>query len=619
MFTGFILSNTPSFLALGTVTPTDVIEVPFSDDSALSGCRRIEGIETGYETSLRRNGGTQYLIDYTVLGASADTIYLRTAKNMRGLTRTIVDGQVTRVTQITGAQGDDGVTTTAWAYWEVVSASGTSVVLKSIHGGDGPIAFDNQLNHALLPGGANSLYLEKMDTTTTQITGSVASTQTLTVASTSGISAGDWVRIVASSTGKHLTQLDAPDAIASYGVLAGAYTSGWDDTVCVVKNPLQADWSGTLPDNWTGVGGKTTAAGNWLTAGQALLINQSLSLNAHIAAPPTRTWYIRNRRTTFSASAWIRLLALPGTPGIGFQVKVNGTVVGAPLIYQTPANVWVQLKLEGMDFTPYLGTSVTIGVELFAAAGGTVNMLVDSLCIGPSLTARAVTVGANASRTWEGVNDYLADQSALQVSYQGDIVDLYALGYPQQVEPVLGGNAVIVDDELGTIPVRIVEIDDVPNDPAQTSLIFSNIPARLSRVQADPLALTIPLFDPLSQMIASTTSNGSGALLCKVTLTASDATTVTCTVFYMDTLGGTPTLNYTTLNATYVSGSGAGPWVFQRPISGTGTGQVIFSVALAGRTDVFDVLSVPEQASTGLIYNQCNAVVKIDPTHTHTL
>src|SRR5690606_38474257 len=204
----------------------------------------------GYEASLEPNGTTEYELHYRALGASLPTLYLRPGKQVRTLRHEEVPGQITRLTQIAGADGDDGPSGIAWAYWEVTATSGSGpylVTLGAIHGGPGPIAFDDQLNHSGLPGGANSLYLEKRDGTFIQITDSIASTQQVQVSSLTTLSVGVWVRIVASSSGRHLTSLDAPAELASHGIVARRYESAWGDAVCVVKNALQEAWPSTLP------------------------------------------------------------------------------------------------------------------------------------------------------------------------------------------------------------------------------------------------------------------------------------------------------------------------------------------------------------------------------------
>jgi len=600
VITSFLRSNTPSWIETGTVTPTALTEVPFAGDSALSGARRLEEVVPGYEASLEPDGTTAYDLNFTARGASAATLYLRTAKNIQAMRKEVLPGQITRLTQISGADGDEGPSGIAWAYWEVVSTSGAgpyNVVLQAIHGGDGPIAFDDQLNHANLPGGANSLYMRKRDGTYTQITDSIASSQTIVVASITNVSAGDWVRIVASSTGKHLSSLDAPTEIAATGVLAGRYESGWDDAVCVVKNALQESWPSTLPASWTGVGTKTTTAGEWLTSGAALSINSAYSEGQQLAAPPARSWYIEPRRTVWSAVAWIRMR---GAGEVALRVKVNGTVVGAPLVYASPLNAWRQLKLEGLDLSAYQGTTVTLTVEIVkAVAYGTANLLVDSICLFPSVSARGVTTGSNAARIWQGANAFLDVQRADQVSYQGTIADLDRMGRTNQQPVVIGGAVVVADDEFDTVTARVVEIEDIPGDPRSAQVTIATLPPRFSRQQSKPLELVIPYFEPI-QVRAADRDTRNAALTIKATVSASDASTVTVDLTVQDTLGGSPSVAYAAFGAVYSSGSGVGPYVFTKPSVGAGTGRVVFTATLAGRTEVYDAVDVPAQEATAL-------------------
>ncbi len=593
--TRFIRSNTPSWIADGTITPIDPVEVPFSGDSALSGMRRLEQLVEGYEVSLTRHTGNYYLVNFSAIGATAPVLYLRTAKNIIGIQRSEQPGQVTRITQVTGADGDDGPAGLAWAYWEVDSVTGAGpylVALKAIHGGPGPIAFNGQFSHANLPSGADSLYLELMNGSLTQITDSFGgATQTLEVASAPAV--GDWVRIVASSTGKHLTFLDAPAEMATTGVLAGQFESPWDDTVCVVKNALQEAWPSTMPTGWTGLGTKTTAEGEWLTSGAALAINQVVIVGAQIAAPPARTWKIKSRKSIFSAVAWVRLKALTVGGDITLQVKLNGAIVNTGLAYVTPANVWRQLKIEGIDLTPYVGQTVSLSVEIVkSGTSGTVNMLVDSMCLYPGLTARPVTTGSNAARIWQGANGFLDDQRTRQVTYSVTAAGLARMGRANQVAPSIGGTVVIDDEELGTVTARMVEISDQPGDPRTENYVISTLPSRLSRKQVKPLQLVVPFFEPIEVRVADRDTRNA-ALTIKATVTTSDATSVTVAVVASDTLGGTPTIDYEVFGAAYLSGA----YVFSRPAAGAGTGRAVFTASLANRTSVTDAIDIPEQDS----------------------
>jgi hypothetical protein len=600
----FIRSETPAWVETGTVTPTDVTEVAFSGDSALSGLRRLEEAVPGYEAWLSPVGTTGYGINFTARGGSAPTMYLRPGKQVRALRSEESSGQqVTRVNQIQGADGDDGPSGIAWAYWEVTAISGAGpylVTLAAIHGGAGPIGFDDQLN---------GLYLERRDGTFIEITDSTASTQQVSIASNTTISVGDWVRVVADSAGKHLMALDAPAELAEHGLLAGRYESAWDDTVCVVKNALQEAWASTLPDDWTGLGAKSTTEGNWLTSGAALLINQSVTDGAQIAAPPARSWYIRERKTTYSATAWIRLLSAFGAGTITFRVKVGSTVVGEGLEYLSPVNAWRQLKIEGLDLSAYVGTTQTLTVEIVKSGGtGTVNMLVDSMCLAPALSARAVTTGSNAARTWQGVNAFLDVRRSPQFSYQVSIAELARMGVANQVESEMGQGAVIVDDDIGTVSTRVLEIEDDPTNPANALLTLATLPPRFTRAPSKPLPLVVPFFEPIAVRVADRDTR-QAALQITASVTGGDDTEVEITLTASDTLGGSPSITYNVFGATYVSGSGLGPYVFTRPASGAGVGRVVFTASLPGRSDVADALDIPEQPSSGILYTECRAAV----------
>ena len=599
IITNWIRSRTPSWIVNNTITPTGLTEVAFSDDSALSGMRRLEEAVPGYETDLVPLGTTQYGLNFAVIGGSAPTLYLRTAKNIRSLSERVQPGQVNRVGQIRGKEGDDGPSGIAWAYWEVEATSGAGpyrVKLKAIHGGPGPIQFDDQLNHANLPGGANSLYLERRDGTTVQITDSFASTQEVEVGNLTATSVGDWVRVVASSTGKHLTHLDAPSEIATYGVQGGRYESAWDDTLCVLKNALQANWATPSgpPDGWTGLGSRTTTTNEWVTSGQALLVNQSVSDGAQIAAPPARTWRIRARKTFWSATALIRLRAAIGAGDVTFRVKANGTVVGTGLVYLSPVNAYRQLKISGLDLSAFVGSDVTLVAEIVKSGGtGTVNMIVDHICLGPSLNPRAPTVGSNAARTWQGINDFLDTHRSKQVAWEFEAVDLERLGVPAQTAVELGQQVVAVDDDLGTVQARLLEIEDNPQDPRETRYTVGTLPARLSRKQSAPAELVIPFLEPIEVKVAERDTRITPLFL-KATQTAASTSTVTISLEAKDPHGAALTVTYAAFGATYSSGSGTGPYVFNRPANGSGPGRVVFTLSSPGRESVTDAIDVPE-------------------------
>jgi len=609
----WVRARTPSWIVNGTLDPTGLLEVPFSRDTALSGLRRIEEI-TDKEASLTPIGTTQYGIHLTTIGGSAAPLYLRAGKQLQQFRKKGVPGMVNRFDPIRGKDGDDpGTSPIAFAYWEVDGApSGSKVKLKAIHGGDGPIGFDDQLNHANLPGGANSLYLEKEDGTFTQITDSEVATQELTVASITGISAGHWVRIVASSTGRHLTFLDHPSSIAAYGVVAGEYESAFDDTVQIAKNGLQENWAtpSSVPDGWSGVGSRTTAANEWATAGQALKMTGSRSNGTQLAAPPARPWRIQNRRSFFSATAIIRVLAAFSQPDsqLILRLKAGSTVLGQIGYGTARYNDMVQLKMAGVDLTAYIGQTPSLTAELVLGAptsgSENVQLIVDSICFGPSLTARAPCEGSNGARVWQEVNRRLEETAPLAVAYEMGAADLDALGVSGQVPVVLGQTVHTYPDEpnLPTVVIaRLLQISDRSEDKSDARYVIGTLPPRASRKRAAPADLVIPFIEPLDVQWAKEDTRNAALFLAIKTPLEDDATTVTINLDVRDTRGATPTITATAIGgASVISGSGTGPWVIGKPAAGADAGRAIFTAKYPGRNDATDAVDIPAQVGIPL-------------------
>ncbi len=613
IFTSWLRARTPALIVNGTIDPTGLWEVGFSRDSALSGARRIEDL-TGKEFSLEPIGTTQYGMNLTTIGAGAAPLYIRAGKQLQKFIKRGVPGMVNRLDPIRGKDGDEpGASAIAWAYWEVEAVSGSKVKLKAIHGGDGPIAFDDQFNHAGLPGGANSLYLEKRDGTYTQITDSEVATQELTVGSVTTVSVGDWVRIVASSTGKHLTFLDNPASIATYGLVAGEFETAFDDTVQIAKNALQPAWAnpGSLPDGWSGVGSRTTAANEWATAGQALKMTGSRSSGTVLAAPAPRSWSIKNRRSFFSATAIIRILAAFSQPDsqLVLRLKAGSTVLGSIGYGTARFNDFVQLKMAGVDLAAYIGTtqSITGEIVLNAPTAGSedVQLIVDSICFGPSLTARAPCEGSNGARVWQEANRYLKEKSTtLQLAYEMTAADLDQLGRPGQVPVVLGQTVHTYVDEP-TLPSlitgRLLQIEDRPEVPGQAKYLIGTLPPRQSRKRAEPAELVVPFIEPIEVQYAKEDTRNAALFIAVKTPISQDATTITVDLDVRDSRGATPTVvAVATGGASIASGSGVGPWVINKPAAGAGVGRVIFTARYPGRADVTDAVDVPEQSGAAL-------------------
>lgn len=230
-----------SWISIGTVDYSSRVSVAWNKWSPLQIIQEVAA-KTQNEIEFRRNGTTGYYIDIIALrNSSAATRLLRTDRNVLWLQRTRRKDPIRNAISPTGmvAAGEIESATLGMAAWKVSAISGTNITLADPNGGDGPIAYDDQLN---------GLYLLKSDATLVQITDSVQATQVVTVSSAAGITVNDHVEIRKNSSGNYLTELTNPAAVTAYGRIAGAI----EDTSLRgernhVPNPLFSTWSLTGP------------------------------------------------------------------------------------------------------------------------------------------------------------------------------------------------------------------------------------------------------------------------------------------------------------------------------------------------------------------------------------
>lgn len=597
-----LLADAPAWIVPGTIDPTEREDIQFTQDTALSGLGKL-ATQVGEDWELAPNGTTEYRVHLRRRGASAPAVRFRTGKNLQSLRRETSGVPITRVIPI-GADGDAGPATLAWAYWKVLAVASPRVQLGPIHGsGPGPIAYDDQFNHASL--GA-TYYLQRRDGTYVQVLDSFAATQELELASVTTISAGDWVRIVASSTGRHVVSLDAPVEIAAHGIHPGPFTSPWDDTLNINDNPLMLDHANpsARPDGYGGALGiwtKETGAGLFITGTSSAKVVWNQTSPAEFLLTRARSWFIDKRRSTFSVTMWIRVTSL-FSGGVGLRLTRAGNAIGEMLVYKSPINVWRELKIEGVSLAAFEGTVQTIGFQLLCVPddhpgsgpmAGTAY--VDSVQISPSVTARAITHGSNAARIWQQANDYLDERRVVPVTYTIQGVDLERAGIPRTAPIAVGGPAIVDEEELGVagLAARIMRRRRDLRRELVTSLVASTTD-RPRRRLASPEPLTIPFFEPIRLQAADRDTRLAAQTL-KAEVTGTTATQVTITLSHSDVAAGSPVITRAQLNTTYVSGSGLGPYVYTRPANGAGIGQVIFTARLGGRSDVIATVEVPEQ------------------------
>lgn len=596
-----ILAGAPAWLTPGTIADsTERTEIQFDGDNALSGAAKYAQL-LGLDWWLSRDGTTAYDLHFGTRGASAPVLRVRTGKNLLRLTRTEGGDQVNRV-RIRGATTDEGTPANlGWAYLRVNGISGDLITLGPIHGtGGNVIGYDDQFNHANL---GYTVYLRKIGGTTTAVLDTLVATQQVQVADATGITVGDWIRLVTSSTGRHLTRLDAPADIATDGVEAGETDLPWDDTVNILDNPLMLDYPTTpgLPTGYAGSGTTTreTGDGLHLTGGQsAKIVVGSGSVETNLLTR-SRTWRVEPRRWEFSGSIWILITALSGGT-IGFRLTRNGVAIGETVRYRSPINVWRQLKAEALSLLGDVGASPAIGFQLVAildpgAGVITATLYADSVQISPSRAVRPITLGSNAARLLQQGQLRLEERRRRPFVHTLQAADLERAGLPRTAAIEVGGSVVIDADELNVLGLQgrfVRRRRDLRRDLLTEVTISTDdrVPGRL----AEPTAIVLPFREALENRTADRDDRQAVQTL-KAEITATTASQVTITLTHSDLRNGTPAISYVLYGTvTYVSGSGLGPYVFNRATAASGIGAVIFTSKIPGRSDVTAAVEVPE-------------------------
>ena len=134
-----------TYVTRGTIDNDAPLDLTVEWDSPWALCRKLEAA-TGLELQLRRVGTTGYAIDLvTAIGSAAPIADVRFAKNLTASSlRNSTEQQATRVFP-RGANVDGYAATMANARWRIANIAGDGITLEDPAGGEGPIAFDTQL------------------------------------------------------------------------------------------------------------------------------------------------------------------------------------------------------------------------------------------------------------------------------------------------------------------------------------------------------------------------------------------------------------------------------------------------------------------------------------------
>ena len=479
--TTFLSIGAPSYFAAGTVTPSVSVAVPLTRTTALAALlaaaeQANAAAGAQYEISARRNGTTDYKLDFTAYGSSATSPDLRTGKSLLGVRRTLRANDL--ATRVFGFGSDGG--TIGGAHWKVTAVSLNSYIeIADIEGSTiNPILADDQFNN---------LYWIHEDGVTHQITDTDRANKRLYMASTTGIAANEWGKIAQDSAGVEVYYLDSAAAQATYGVRTASVTADRPSHTNWFKNPDFAD-DGT---SWSITGSVTYNAAFYQEGGQ------SLKPGAGSNTVQSRVIYVKAGQTVVMAcSVYLTANCASGTWGdsaVG-GVRFTDPQTGANtdvILDTTSLNQWVTLRYTfPITSTGTKTATITFSQGASSAAVWYVDWAlltwdVDSI---PGTLPSAFVRGSGAAVGWLKSTRHLELYAAPVPIYEASILDLYRLD-PSDAGAYealsLGGTANMADTDLeATTAQRVMKIITNHTLLHDTKILLASAPEQFTRVLA---------------------------------------------------------------------------------------------------------------------------------------
>lgn len=439
---------------LGTIDSTNRFTMDGEWSSILELVNAIaEPGRANAEVRLSMGGDYGYVLDLLdTIGGSAPTVRVRTAVNLLETKRERSLVEVATRLYPRGDEASVATRTMSDHLWRIASVvSGTVLELEDPMGGDGPIAYDDQLN---------GLYVAVLNDPTfasTVVTDSVAATQRITIGSTAGMTAGDLCRFFVGSgaAGQRVTSLAHPTmslhpSDGGYGDRAQILDRAGVVADCnLIENATMRAWTVAAdpPDGWTEFADdatdvtftkvttdspnsaystfrmETDAGGETVfgayVGGTSLDALQGPAVT--VSAPLARPWNTSWRR--YVATCWIKVDAAPASGRIDiylhdesragapkWRAAQDGGIVGVWTEGTDSEGVWIRYESAALDLS---GNN----------PAGTALALTDATQLRVELsTDLGVAVTTNPAGTWQGRWDVATNYAANDyVSYANQV------------------------------------------------------------------------------------------------------------------------------------------------------------------------------------------------------
>lgn len=477
-----------TIFVVGTVTSSASVDLVLEGDTPLSALLKLlrlleDADRATYWLSVTRTLTVYYIHIRTPTGLGYAP-YLRTGRNLRSLRRTRdASRMATRLYVLDGVENAIGDN-----QWEVTAVSlNTYIDIEGIDGGYSPVLRADALNGYYVVDDAGGTH---------QITDS-AYPGRLYMASTSGISVGEWVSVRADSSKTELPYLEDTTAQATYGVLINKLPAIASRYTNYFLNPDLADWTGALPTSWTSPSWsdpvKTTTAGYWLTGGCSGRMDGTGGTTRDFQCQ--RSVYMTAGQTC-TVTAWVRMdsFSTAGATGgkITFtnpqtsateDVALDGTVSGLDTL-----GVWLSVS---RTYNITSSGTKTVTLYFYTANSGNCDLYVDAAMVSFASAEVAFQKSSGPAINWQSAIATLTTSASPITSYEVDLVDLY------RVDPVtwsqddfnVGDAVYITEPDLGIDTtgnaVTIVALTTDHLAPANTKITLSTRQQELTALLAE--------------------------------------------------------------------------------------------------------------------------------------
>lgn len=475
----------PAYFSKGTISPTTVQTIPVATDtpySALEELRELaDAVDGPVDLDIRRNGTTDYKIDLTEKGSSAEKAFIHGLKNLTAVRhRASSVEQVTRCYPV-GGSADDSITM-GDNRWTIAATATTTVDLTADAIAD-PVRYADEFNN---------MYLERVsDGANKQITDTVVANNRLTVGASHGFSASDEVSIRRDASLNQLTYVEHPTSKTTYGLMVGTVER---PDYPAVNNLCSSDiaflsgtYTGGVANGWNAIGSPT------LTEETASFYIKHGTKSQKVVAADTEgvitdaiTVTPTTARPYLTAQAYIIVTALGAGAVVRFQLEDVTNTVEYPAdditsAYTDELNRWTRIDISpGVNLQAASTTSVKLKVW---ADGGTATFFVDAVQLSDrTRPPEEIVNGRVANALLHAAHDTLDEYNLPLDAVDVGLIDLNRVDdatWPND-EIVLGGTVTVVDPDVSLdLEARIIEVRRDLLNPGNTQIMVSERPADL--------------------------------------------------------------------------------------------------------------------------------------------